>query len=66
MTTLSTNQITQIEDTLISKYNIKYQDTRYEVLDHIACEIEELINEGFGHREAYNIVFNKPLWTESP
>ncbi|APA94053.1 hypothetical protein [Myroides sp. ZB35] len=59
MTTLSTNQITQIEDTLISKYNIKYQDTRYEVLDHIACEIEELMNEGYEHREAYNIVFNK-------
>ncbi|SHL45234.1 hypothetical protein [Myroides odoratimimus] len=59
MTTLSTNQIKQIEDTLISKYNIKYQDTRDEVLDHIACEIEELMNEGDEYEEAMELVFNK-------
>ncbi|MDM1396874.1 hypothetical protein HX049_06770 [Myroides odoratimimus] len=59
MTTLSTDQIKQIEKFLITQYNIKYQDTRDEVLDHIACEIEELMSEGDEYREAYNIVFNK-------
>ncbi len=59
MKTLSTNQIKQIEDTLISKYNIKYQDTRDEVLDHIACEIEELMNEGAYFHEASKITIAK-------
>ncbi|MEK6493842.1 hypothetical protein [Myroides odoratimimus] len=59
MTTLSTDQIKQIEDTLISKYNIKYQDTREEVLDHIACEIEELMDEGAYFHEASKITIAK-------
>ncbi|KUF44282.1 hypothetical protein HX017_07090 [Myroides marinus] len=59
MKTLSTNQIQHIEEFLISQYHIKYQDTRDEVLDHIACEIEELMNEGKEYDNAFKITFNK-------
>ncbi|MDM1374804.1 hypothetical protein HX071_11945 [Myroides marinus] len=59
MKTLSTNQIQHIEEFLISQYNIKYQDTRDEVLDHLACEIEELMNEGAYFQEAFKITFSK-------
>jgi len=59
MKTLSINQIQHIEEFLISQYNIKYQDTRDEVLDHIACEIEELINEGAYFQEAFKITFSR-------
>lgn len=59
MKTLTTNQINQIEDFLISQYNIKYQDTRDEVLDHIACEVEGLMNEGFGYETAFKNTFTK-------
>lgn len=59
MKKLTTNQINQIEDTLISQYNIKYQDTRDEVLDHIACEVEELMNEGAYFSEAFKITIAK-------
>ncbi|MDR0195423.1 MAG: hypothetical protein LBI73_09895 [Myroides sp.] len=57
MKTLSTNQIQHIEEFLISQYHIKYQDTRDEVLDHIACEIEELMNEDKEYDEAFKTVF---------
>ena len=59
MTTLSTDQIKQIEEFLITQYNIKYQDTRDEVLDHIACEIEELMSEGAYFHEASKITIAK-------
>ncbi|ALU27572.1 hypothetical protein HX045_08015 [Myroides odoratimimus] len=59
MTTLITDQIKHIEETLITQYNIKYQDTRDEVLDHIACEIEELMNEGAYFHEASKITIAK-------
>ncbi|EKB05371.1 hypothetical protein HMPREF9711_01333, partial [Myroides odoratimimus CCUG 3837] len=59
MTTLSTDQIKHIEETLITQYNIKYQDTRDEVLDHIACEIEEQMNEGAYFHEASKITIAK-------
>ncbi|MCC9044556.1 hypothetical protein LNQ81_17955 [Myroides sp. M-43] len=59
MKTLTINQIKQIEEFLTSQYNIKYQDTRDEVLDHIACEIEELINEGAEYDTAFKNTFNK-------
>jgi len=59
MKTLSTNQIQHIEEFLISQYHIKYQDTRDEILDHIACEIEDLMNEGKEYNDAFKITFNK-------
>ncbi|MDM1093896.1 hypothetical protein ACPDHQ_09155 [Myroides odoratimimus] len=59
MTTLSTDQIEEIEEFLITQYNIKYQDTREEVLDHIACEIEELMSEGAYFHEASKITIAK-------
>lgn len=59
MKTLTTTQINQIEDFLISQYNIKYQDTRDEVLDHIACEVEELMSEGAYFSEALKLTIAK-------
>ncbi|MEC4113542.1 hypothetical protein [Myroides pelagicus] len=59
MKTLSTNQVKQIEDFLITQYNIKYQDTRDEVIDHIACEIEELMTSGYEYRTAFQVTFDK-------
>ncbi len=57
MTTLSTDQIKHIEEILITQYNIKYQDTRDEVLDHISCEIEELMNEGYEYEDTFKQTF---------
>ncbi|MCC9044558.1 hypothetical protein LNQ81_17965 [Myroides sp. M-43] len=57
MATLTIDQIKEIEEFLITQYNIKYQDTREEVLDHIACEIEELMNEGYEYRDAFEQTF---------
>ncbi|MCC9044555.1 hypothetical protein LNQ81_17950 [Myroides sp. M-43] len=59
MKTLTTDQINQIEEFLTSQYNIKYQDSRDEVLDHIACEVEELMNEGAYFSEAFKLTIAK-------
>lgn len=59
MTQLTKQQIKQIEQFLIDHYNIKYADTRYEVLDHIACHIEELIANGTTYTDAFKTTFNK-------
>lgn len=56
MKTLTTEQIQYIENILTNRYNIKYQDTREEVLDHIACEVEDLMNEGVEFSEAFETV----------
>ncbi|MEK6511979.1 hypothetical protein [Myroides odoratimimus] len=57
MKTLTIDQIKHIEETLITQYNIKYQNTRDEVLDHISCEIEELMNEGSEYEDAFRQTF---------
>lgn len=43
MKQLATEQLKEIEAILIQKYELTYADVREEVLDHIACEIEEQI-----------------------
>ena len=40
---LSENQIKKI-DLLLEKYSIKYLDIKYELIDHIASQIEDLMN----------------------
>lgn len=39
--TLTSEQVQQIEHKLYSDYDFYYDDTKYEVIDHIASEIEE-------------------------
>lgn len=57
MTKLTAVQIQQIEEKLSDKYNLKYAEIRSEILDHIACEIEELIQEGDTFEEAFILTF---------
>ena len=38
---LTTEQVQQIENKLYNDYDFYYDDTKYEVIDHIASEIEE-------------------------
>ncbi len=39
--TLTTEQVQQIENKLYNDYDFYYDDTKYEVIDHMASEIEE-------------------------
>ncbi len=59
MTKLTVEQIQQIEERLYGKYNLKYDEIRNEILDHIACEIEELIQEGETFEDASILTFRK-------
>ena len=63
MKRLSDIQIQQIEQQLIDQYNIKYTETRCEIIDHIACEIETLMHNDVIYADAYNITFDK--WDKS-
>lgn len=63
MTRLTDIQIQHIEQQLVDQYNIKYTDTRCEVLDHIACEIETLMSNDVIYTDAFEITFNK--WDKS-
>ncbi|MDR2222787.1 MAG: hypothetical protein LBE34_08590 [Flavobacteriaceae bacterium] len=53
MKTLSVDQVSLIEERLLFKYKIKYEDFRNEIVDHIACEIEEEMDEGVSFEDAY-------------
>lgn len=53
MKTLSVDQVSLIEERLLFKYKIKYEDFRNEIVDHIACEIEEEMNKGMSFGDAY-------------
>jgi len=56
---LTTEQIAQIEETLILN-SLVYQDIRLELLDHIASEIEQrLSNEEISFDIVYKSVFEK-------
>ncbi|MFV8331812.1 hypothetical protein [Flavobacterium sp. GSP14] len=56
---LTTEQIAQIEETLILN-GLVYQDVRLELLDHISSEIEEtLSNEEISFEIVYKSVFEK-------
>ncbi|MBB1139462.1 hypothetical protein [Myroides sp. WP-1] len=59
MITLTQEQLQPIQERLLNKYDLKYDEIREELLDHIACEIEDLMNQGESYEEATILVFRK-------
>ncbi len=59
MIKLTTEQIQCIEERLLKKYNLKYTEIRNEILDHIACEVEELMQKGELFEEAFILTFRE-------
>lgn len=60
MKQLAAEQLKEIEAILIQKYELTYADVREEVLDHIACEIETIMDEGnASFKEAFRLVLRK-------
>ncbi len=60
MQTLTTDQLQQVEDFLVDQYAMQVdEEVRGEVLDHIACAIEEQINQGQSYKIAFMNVFNQ-------
>lgn len=55
--TLTTEQVQQIEKKLYNDYDFYYDDTKYEVIDHIASEIEEDMQFN-SYQTAFNRVFD--------
>lgn len=56
---LNEKQVAQIDVFLQNQYSLEYEDVRNEVLDHIACEIEEKMYEGTFFEEAFKVTFSK-------
>lgn len=54
---LTPEQVQSIEDRLLQKYELQQDEIRYEILDHIACAIEEVMNQGETYDEATTLVF---------
>ncbi|MCS4239259.1 hypothetical protein M2306_003055 [Myroides gitamensis] len=59
MIKLTPLQIQTIDERLRQKYELKYEEFRSELLDHIACDIEELMEQGEPYEEATILVFRK-------
>lgn len=59
MKKLTTNQILEIETLLIQRYDLSFQAFRDEVVDHIACEIEEYLEQGVDYIQAKQHVLRK-------
>lgn len=59
MKKLTTNQILEIETLLIQRYDLSFQAFRDEVVDHIACEIEEYLEQGVAYTQAKQHVLGK-------
>ncbi|WP_353118465.1 hypothetical protein [Myroides odoratus] len=59
MIKLTPLQIKSIEERLLQKYELKYEEFRVELLDHIACDVEEFMEEGEPYEEAIILVFRK-------
>lgn len=59
MIKLTPLQIQTIDERLRQKYELKYEEFRLELLDHIACDIEELMEQGEPYEEATILVFRK-------
>jgi len=57
MKKLTLEQVQSIEDRLLQKYELQQDEIRYEILDHIACAIEEVMNQGETYEEATTLVF---------
>ncbi len=56
---LTLEQIQDIEKRLLIKYDLKYEAMRNELLDHIACEIENRMDEEETDEEATILVFRR-------
>lgn len=56
---LTLEQIQDIEKRLLIKYDLKYEAMRNELLDHIACEIEEKMNQGVSYSVAFKLILSK-------
>jgi len=59
MNRLTQEQLNHIEERLLQKYDLKYDEIRVELLDHMACEIEEMMHQGEAYDEATILVFRK-------
>lgn len=54
---LTPEQVQSIENRLLQKYELQQDEIRYEILDHLACEIEEVMHQGETYEEATTQVF---------
>lgn len=60
MQILTPEQLQQVEDFLVDQYHMQAdEDVRGEILDHIACEIEEQISQGQSFKVAFMNVLNQ-------
>lgn len=59
MKKLTTKQILEIETRLIQQYDLNFQAFRDEVVDHIACEIEEYLEQGVEYTQGKQHVLGK-------
>lgn len=59
MKTLNKEQLNHLDTFLLSHYQLKYDEVREEVVDHIACEIEEKIAIGASYEEAFKVTLSK-------
>ncbi|WP_158962036.1 hypothetical protein [Myroides fluvii] len=59
MNILTKEQLQSIQERLLYKYDLKYDELRNELLDHMACEIEEMMHQGETYDEATILVFRK-------
>ena len=59
MRKLTTDQICELNDFLLKRYDLKFDAFRDEVVDHIACEIEEYVEKGIAYQEAFNHIVKK-------
>ena len=59
MNRITSDQIQAIQERLRLKYELKYEEIRNELVDHIACEIEEMMHVGETYEEAFTLAFRK-------
>ncbi|MDR0228250.1 MAG: hypothetical protein LBI72_04210 [Flavobacteriaceae bacterium] len=59
MKTLNKEQLTHLDNFLLMHYQLKYDEVREEVVDHIACEIEEKMCVGASYEEAFKVTLSK-------
>lgn len=59
MNRITSDQIQAIQERLHLKYELKYEEIRNELVDHIACEIEEMMHVGETYEEAFTLAFRK-------
>lgn len=52
-------QLKEIENLLIDQYGIEFDEIRQEIVDHIACEIEDQLKQGKNYNHARKYVLGK-------